>query len=100
VFVAGWSREASSGLVGVARKDGENGGRAALKYLESVAPASNPEATVEALMQVLRQRSTPAVTYGAIQQLEAIEQAERERLGLEDFKMKTNQEMLEVLQLA
>lgn len=109
VFVAGWSREASSGLVGVARKDGENGGRAALKYLESVAPVSNPEATVEALMQVLRQRSprssptgavTPAVTYEAIQQLEAIEQAERERLGLEDFKMKTNQEMLEVLQLA
>jgi len=26
VFVAGWSREASNGLVGVARKDGEHGG--------------------------------------------------------------------------
>ena len=77
----GWSREASSGLVGIARKDGEFGARAAFKYLEGVPPASNPEATVEALMKVLRQRNTPTVTYDAIQQLEAVEQAERERLG-------------------
>jgi ferredoxin--NADP+ reductase len=35
VFVAGWSREASSGLVGIARKDGENGARAVLDYLQS-----------------------------------------------------------------
>ena len=35
VFVAGWSREASSGLVGVARKDGENGARAVLEYLQT-----------------------------------------------------------------
>jgi ferredoxin--NADP+ reductase len=100
VFVAGWSREASSGLVGIARKDGENGARAALKYLEGLPPAADPEATVEALMKILRQRSTPVVPYDAIRRLEAIEQAERQRLGLEDFKMKTNEEMLEVLQLA
>ncbi len=35
VFVAGWSREASSGLVGVARKDGENGAQALLQYLKA-----------------------------------------------------------------
>ena len=37
IFVAGWSREASSGLVGIARKDGERGARALLQYLENSA---------------------------------------------------------------
>ena len=100
VFVAGWSREASSGLVGVARKDGENGARAMLKYLENVPAIGNAEVAVERLMQTLRLMSTPYVTYEAIQRLTAIEQAEIERLGLEDFKMKTNEEMLSVLELA
>jgi ferredoxin--NADP+ reductase len=100
LFVAGWSREASSGLVGIARKDGENGARAALQYLETVPPNANPEAVVEQLMQVIRQRSTPYVPYDAIRRLEAIEQAEMERQGLEDFKMKSNEEMLAILELA
>ena len=100
VFVAGWSREASSGLVGVARKDGENGARAALQYLQNVPPTQDPEAVVARLMAALRMLGKPFVTYEAIQRLTAIEQAEIERLGLEDFKMKTNEEMLSVLELA
>jgi ferredoxin/flavodoxin---NADP+ reductase len=100
VFVAGWSREASSGLVGVARKDGENGARAVVKYLETLPAVSDPEAVVERLMEVIQQRGTPYVPYEAIQRLEALEKAETERLGLEDFKMKTNEEMLSVLELA
>jgi hypothetical protein len=55
---------------------------------------------VEQLMQVVRQRSTPYVPYDAIRRLEAIEKAEMERQGLEDFKMKSNEEMLAVLELA
>lgn len=35
VFIAGWAREASIGLVGTARKDGKNGALALLHYLES-----------------------------------------------------------------
>jgi hypothetical protein len=38
VFVAGWSRKASAGLVGVARRDGNLGARAVLKYLGNPAP--------------------------------------------------------------
>jgi len=56
--------------------------------------------TVKTFAQTLRLMSTPYVTYEAIQRLTAIEQAEIERLGLEDFKMKTNEEMLSVLELA
>jgi ferredoxin--NADP+ reductase len=43
VFVAGWSREASSGLVGVARKDGENGAAAVLEYLKTLQPSKEVE---------------------------------------------------------
>ncbi|HKJ26601.1 MAG TPA: FAD-dependent oxidoreductase, partial [Anaerolineales bacterium] len=36
VFLVGWAREASSGLVGTARKDGEQGAAAVLDYLETL----------------------------------------------------------------
>jgi ferredoxin--NADP+ reductase len=39
-FVVGWARKASTGLAGVARHDGELGGRQAIEYLKS-APDSN-----------------------------------------------------------
>ena len=35
VFLAGWARQASTGLVGVARRDGENGADAVLQYLRT-----------------------------------------------------------------
>ncbi len=38
IFIAGWSRQSSYGLVGQARKDGINGAEAVLKYLEGVKP--------------------------------------------------------------
>lgn len=40
VFVAGWSRKASDGLVGVARKDGTLGAQALMQYLAATEPAS------------------------------------------------------------
>ena len=45
VFVAGWSREASTGLVGIARKDGVNGARALLQYLQALPPTARPDLT-------------------------------------------------------
>jgi ferredoxin--NADP+ reductase len=38
IFIAGWSRQSSYGLVGQARKDGINGAEAVLKYLDGVKP--------------------------------------------------------------
>ena len=39
VFVGGWSRQASHGLVGYARKDGINAAKSVLQYLAAKAPA-------------------------------------------------------------
>ncbi|HLE15617.1 MAG TPA: FAD-dependent oxidoreductase [Anaerolineales bacterium] len=97
VFVAGWSREASSGLVGVARKDGESGAQAVLAYLKTQPALRDPQAVLEQLHGRLARLEAPVVDKEAWQRLEAAERAEAERLGLEEFKFKANAEMLEVM---
>lgn len=98
VFVAGWSREASSGLVGVARKDGENGAKALLQYLRASSPVAAPATIVEDLMQLLLRSGKHLVTKEDIACLETYEVKEAERLGLEEYKLKSNEEMLKVIQ--
>ncbi len=98
VFVAGWSREASSGLVGVARKDGENGAQAVLQYLETQPPEENvPQVLAEFRLRVMK-LAKKAVTKDEWQRLEVQEQVEAEKRGLEEFKFASNEEMLEVIE--
>jgi ferredoxin--NADP+ reductase len=96
VFVAGWAREASTGLVGVARKDGTQAAQAVLQYVQTLPP---PQPDLEALRAALGRRARPVVTKQDWQKLEAAEQAEAQRLGLPEFKFKTNEEMLEAMGL-
>jgi ferredoxin--NADP+ reductase len=98
VFVAGWSREASSGLVGVARKDGENGAQAVLQYLETQPPEENvPQVLGEFRLRVMN-LAKKVVTKDEWGRLEAQEQVEADKLGLEEFKFASNEEMLEVIE--
>lgn len=97
IFVAGWSREASSGLVGVARKDGENGARALLQYLKTLPANVDETQVIERLEQKLAQSGKRLVWKEDVSRLEAFEQAEAKRLGLEDFKLETNEKMLAVI---
>jgi ferredoxin--NADP+ reductase len=97
VFVAGWSRNASTGLVGGARKDGTNGARAILQYLNTNPPGD--PAALQKLQSYLLQLPHPVVMKEA---LEALNIAEKERaaaLGLEEFKFTSNTEMLEAMGL-
>jgi ferredoxin/flavodoxin---NADP+ reductase len=97
VFVAGWSRKASSGLVGTARKDGVNGARAILNYLATLSPGQ--QNVVDKFHQKLMHLQTPVVTQESLAILEAAEKDRARDLGVEDFKFSTNQEMLEVMGL-
>jgi ferredoxin--NADP+ reductase len=97
VFVAGWSREASSGLVGVARKDGENGAQAVLQYLENVPPLKNPEEILDKLHKRLGLLDKQVISKKDWQLLETVERAEAEKLGLEEFKFKTDADMLKAI---
>jgi ferredoxin--NADP+ reductase len=94
VFVAGWSREASSGLVGVARKDGEIGAEALAQYLETQAPVDNAGEVFKKLEQALNENFEAVVTKQDVKKLEEAEADEAQKLGVEAYKMKSNDEML------
>ena len=98
VFVAGWSREASTGLVGIARKDGINGARAVLQYLRALAPTALPELTaLEARLAALPKAT---VRKDDLTRLEAAEHLEAQGRGLEEFKFASDDEMLAAMNLA
>jgi ferredoxin--NADP+ reductase len=100
VFVAGWSREASSGLVGLARKDGENGAQAVLAYLQTVPALKDVNEILKDLYEHLSSLHKPYIDKPSLLKLEAAEQAEKERLGVEMFKYGTNEEMLKAMGLS
>jgi ferredoxin/flavodoxin---NADP+ reductase len=96
VFVGGWSRKASEGLVGYARKDGVNAARAVLQYLQTKQPAGLSTETVAARIKGLNK---PIVMKEDVKRLEAVEAEEAKKRGLEEFKFASNEEMLQAVGL-
>jgi len=92
VFLAGWAREASSGLVGVARKDGTNAAQAVLSYLDTVAPKGKD--AIEALTARIGELKEPVVSKADLTKLEALETARAAELNLPEFKFDNNEAML------
>jgi ferredoxin--NADP+ reductase len=96
VFVGGWSRQASTGLVGYARKDGTNASKAVLQYLQTKQPT---ERNLKALTEKIKSLDKPIVTKEDVRKLEAAEIAEAQKRGVEEFKFDTNDEMLQAMGL-
>ena len=94
VFVGGWSRKASEGLVGYARKDGINASKAVWQYLQTKTPS---EPDTDALTQKMAMLGKPIVTKENIKKLEEVENEEAQRLGVEEFKYATNDDMLKAI---
>ncbi len=97
VFVGGWARQASEGLVGLARKDGTNAAKALLEYLKGV-PAVEPN--LQAVAARMESLPRPIITKAELKKLESIEQAEATKQGVPEFKFATNEEMLQAIGLA
>jgi len=97
VFLAGWARQASTGLVGVARKDGEIAAQSVLQYLETQSPPSDTDKTYYAFTQWLNTNVHQVVTREDLVRLHQAEQAKMTSRGLEDFKFATNEDMLRVM---
>ncbi len=95
VFVVGWARKASEGLVGKARFDAEQGTGHILKYLEGAEVKSSPSA--EEILQGMLSRGIDAVTKEDISRLGQVEAQQAESLGLPEFKFSTNEEMLRAI---
>jgi ferredoxin--NADP+ reductase len=95
IFTAGWARQASTGLVGVARRDGTLAAQAMLQFLDTLEPAR--EATSHSALEHLISVHPDIVRNPDIPVLEAAEKREAEVRGLEYFRFGTNAEMLQVI---
>jgi ferredoxin--NADP+ reductase len=96
VFVGGWSRKASDGLVGYARKDGTNASKAVWQYLQTLQPIA---ADTDAVADRVHNLGKPIVTKEEIKRLEAVEAGEAQKRGLEEFKFDNNEDMLNAMGL-
>ena len=97
IFVAGWSREASSGLVGLAKKDGESCAKAVLEYLSAIPVEKEEMVPAERLEKRLAKNEKRIVLKEDVARLEVVEQEQVKKLGVKDFKFKTNEEMLSII---
>jgi ferredoxin--NADP+ reductase len=97
VFVGGWSRQASTGLVGYARKDGTNASKAVWQYLLQTKQPVEPN--LQGVNAKIRNLGKPVVLKDDIKKLEAVELAEAKKQGLEDFKYNSNDDMLQAMGL-
>jgi ferredoxin--NADP+ reductase len=93
VFLAGWARQASTGLVGYARRDGENAAQSVLAYLQTQSPVQDLETMVGKFEQRLEETHQRLVDKHHLEKLEDAERVEAQKRGLEEFKFATNEEM-------
>lgn len=101
VFLVGWARKASEGLVGVAKRDGEWCAEVVQRYLSGRAGGGSTaaKALVERVRAMVRERRMEAAD---VADLRLLEQAEREHGASPDcigaFKFPTNKDMLTEIQ--
>jgi len=99
VFLAGWARKASEGLVGVAKRDGDWCAEVVNRYLATKAPSCQPKTVIDKLHTLLKERKSRPVDVKGLRALEAAEKAYKgptECIG--EFKYVTNQEMLTLIE--
>lgn len=97
IFVGGWSRKASSGLVGIARKDGTNAAKAVWQYLQTKQAG---EPNTEAVAAKFKSIGKPVVLKEHVKKLEEVEREEAQKRGVEEFKFDSNDDMLKAIGLA
>jgi ferredoxin--NADP+ reductase len=93
VFLAGWARQASTGLVGYARRDGEMAAEAVLQHLQSQPPMRDLDNVVDKFIERLLETHQRVVDKIHLEKLEKAEHEEAQKLGAEEFKFASNDEM-------
>ncbi len=99
VFLTGWARKASEGLVGVAKRDGDWCAEVVLRYLASKSGGGHSKAVLDKLQAILKERKSRPVTVKGLRALETAEKAYKggsESIG--EFKFATNDEMLGLIE--
>jgi ferredoxin--NADP+ reductase len=99
VFLAGWARKASEGLVGVAKRDGDWCAEVVERYLASKNSSAQVTDVLNRLHTVLKDRKSHPVN---VKGLRALEAAEKAHQGTSDcigeFKYASNREMVSLIE--
>jgi ferredoxin--NADP+ reductase len=101
VFLTGWARKASEGLVGVAKRDGEWCAEVMMRYLEGRTPPSKGagEEILRKLQRILKERDAQVVDVKGLRALEAAEQAYKGPNNcIGEFKFGTSHDMLSMIE--
>ena len=96
LYVVGWARKASEGLVGIARHDGETGAARVLEYLASAPPRES--ATVEQIKQFLHEKGIKAVPKSDLAFLTQAEEKEARARGVAWHQFPSNEAMLSAIE--
>jgi ferredoxin--NADP+ reductase len=98
IFLTGWARKASEGLVGIAKRDGEWCAEVVTRYLDTRASAERGavEGVLRRLRDLLKERHVQTVGVEGLRSLELAEKACTAKQGsIGEFKFATNQDMLQ-----
>ena len=93
IYVAGWARKASEGLVGIARHDGETGAAHVLQYLSTL-QAPPQSASAYEIADFLEQRGVRPVLKSDLALLGLAEEREAQTRGVNYFKFSDDDAML------
>lgn len=97
VFLVGWARRASDGLVGKARQDAEIGCVEVNDYLGEATPPGDAAGVLKALTELLGARSKRYATAADVRRIVEIETARAESQGVPEFKFGSDEAMFAAL---
>jgi ferredoxin/flavodoxin---NADP+ reductase len=99
IFVIGWSRNASVGLVGVAKQDAERGIKVVNRYLalKEGMEAEVVQHKIERVLDKLEENKVSFVTKDDLAVLEAREKEEAQKLNTWEYKYSSDDDMLEII---
>ena len=100
VFLAGWARKASEGLVGIAKRDGDWCAEVVSRYLSTKSSESHSDANVvlDKLAAMLTAHKSHPVGLEGLRILESQEKSHWGEDCIGEFKYASNQEMLELIE--
>jgi len=96
IYVVGWARKASEGLVGIARHDGEVGAAEVINYVKT-SPEKN-SAGISRILERLTQKGLRAVTKADLEHLTKAEEREARARGVQFFKFSDDEAMLAAIE--
>ncbi len=99
IFLAGWARKASEGLVGVAKRDGDWCAEVVERYLATKSMGDQAKVVLDKLHQILKSRKSQPVDVKGLRKLEAAEKAhtgESDCIG--EFKYASNRDMIGLIE--